>query len=344
MRAGGTTSRALQHERQRSPPTWAPGPLFCSVATLEAPTKGATNADRDHGRAPGAGRHGARAALRPGRVGGQPGAPRIGGRGPALFLAGVGRARHARRAPARGARGRGRIAERARRHPRGARTPGRAGSVPADRPGVGGDCAVRESRAAGRLPPTARRRFGDGGGRPRRLADPRRADARRGRRDRARRQERRSPAAAVRRRHGHRAERRRRPHARRRVGRRPVPPLGRRRGLVRHRSPRPTCSPVRPAAPAPWRAHLVPPRPPASWPPVRTWPSPTRQERVQFGRTIGTFQAVKHHCADMLVATQLATATVWDAAAPQPTRSTSSISPRPWRRICPSPRPSTTRK
>jgi alkylation response protein AidB-like acyl-CoA dehydrogenase len=38
------------------------------------------------------------------------------------------------------------------------------------------------------------------------------------------------------------------------------------------------------------------------------------QERVQFGRTIGTFQAVKHHCADMLVASELATATVWDAA------------------------------
>ena len=38
------------------------------------------------------------------------------------------------------------------------------------------------------------------------------------------------------------------------------------------------------------------------------------QERVQFGRTIGTFQAIKHHCADLLVATQLATATVWDAA------------------------------
>ncbi len=32
------------------------------------------------------------------------------------------------------------------------------------------------------------------------------------------------------------------------------------------------------------------------------------QERVQFGRTIGTFQAVKHHCADMLVASELATA------------------------------------
>ncbi len=38
------------------------------------------------------------------------------------------------------------------------------------------------------------------------------------------------------------------------------------------------------------------------------------KEREQFGRTIGTFQAVKHHCADMLVATELATAAVWDAA------------------------------
>jgi alkylation response protein AidB-like acyl-CoA dehydrogenase len=38
------------------------------------------------------------------------------------------------------------------------------------------------------------------------------------------------------------------------------------------------------------------------------------KERVQFGRTIGTFQAVKHHCADMLVAAELATAAAWDAA------------------------------
>lgn len=36
--------------------------------------------------------------------------------------------------------------------------------------------------------------------------------------------------------------------------------------------------------------------------------------RQQFGRTIGTFQAVKHHCANMLVAAESATATVWDAA------------------------------
>ncbi|GAA1843419.1 acyl-CoA dehydrogenase [Pseudonocardia ailaonensis] len=36
--------------------------------------------------------------------------------------------------------------------------------------------------------------------------------------------------------------------------------------------------------------------------------------RQQFGRPIGTFQAVKHHCADMIVAAELATAAVWDAA------------------------------
>ena len=36
--------------------------------------------------------------------------------------------------------------------------------------------------------------------------------------------------------------------------------------------------------------------------------------REQFGRAIGTFQAVKHHLADMLVATEAARAVVWDAA------------------------------
>ena len=38
------------------------------------------------------------------------------------------------------------------------------------------------------------------------------------------------------------------------------------------------------------------------------------KERVQFGRPIGMFQAVKHHCANMAVATELATSAVWDAA------------------------------
>ena len=36
--------------------------------------------------------------------------------------------------------------------------------------------------------------------------------------------------------------------------------------------------------------------------------------RVQFGRPIGQFQAVKHRCADMLVALEAARAAVWDAA------------------------------
>jgi len=36
--------------------------------------------------------------------------------------------------------------------------------------------------------------------------------------------------------------------------------------------------------------------------------------RRQFGRTIATFQAVKHHCANMLVASESATAAVWDAS------------------------------
>jgi 3-oxochol-4-en-24-oyl-CoA dehydrogenase len=36
--------------------------------------------------------------------------------------------------------------------------------------------------------------------------------------------------------------------------------------------------------------------------------------RQQFGRTIATFQAIKHHCANMLVAAEAAIALVWDAA------------------------------
>jgi alkylation response protein AidB-like acyl-CoA dehydrogenase len=38
------------------------------------------------------------------------------------------------------------------------------------------------------------------------------------------------------------------------------------------------------------------------------------RQRLQFGRVIGTYQAVKHHCANMAVATELATSAVWDAA------------------------------
>jgi alkylation response protein AidB-like acyl-CoA dehydrogenase len=36
--------------------------------------------------------------------------------------------------------------------------------------------------------------------------------------------------------------------------------------------------------------------------------------REQFGRPIGAFQSVKHHCANMLVDTELAVAATWDAA------------------------------
>jgi 3-oxochol-4-en-24-oyl-CoA dehydrogenase len=42
------------------------------------------------------------------------------------------------------------------------------------------------------------------------------------------------------------------------------------------------------------------------------------KERIQFGRPIATFQAVKHHCANMLVAAELAAASVWDAARAAP--------------------------
>jgi alkylation response protein AidB-like acyl-CoA dehydrogenase len=38
------------------------------------------------------------------------------------------------------------------------------------------------------------------------------------------------------------------------------------------------------------------------------------RERVQFGRPIGTFQAIQHRCADMLARAELATAVAWDAA------------------------------
>ncbi len=37
-------------------------------------------------------------------------------------------------------------------------------------------------------------------------------------------------------------------------------------------------------------------------------------DRTAFGRPIGQFQAVKHHCANMLVAAEMATAAAWDGA------------------------------
>jgi len=38
--------------------------------------------------------------------------------------------------------------------------------------------------------------------------------------------------------------------------------------------------------------------------------------REQFGRSIGSFQAIKHHCSNMLVRSELATAVAWDAVRP----------------------------
>ena len=38
------------------------------------------------------------------------------------------------------------------------------------------------------------------------------------------------------------------------------------------------------------------------------------RERVQFGKPIGSFQAVKHRCADMLVRLEQARGVAWDAA------------------------------
>ena len=46
------------------------------------------------------------------------------------------------------------------------------------------------------------------------------------------------------------------------------------------------------------------------------------RERVQFGRPIGTFQAIKHTCADMLARSELATAAAWDAARTDATHTT----------------------
>ena len=63
---------------------------------------------------------------------------------------------------------------------------------------------------------------------------------------------------------------------------------------------------------------------PSSWPPPRApgiarWCVETASDyakvRVQFGRPIGQFQAVKHALADMLVAAEQCAAVAWDAAA-----------------------------
>ena len=64
--------------------------------------------------------------------------------------------------------------------------------------------------------------------------------------------------------------------------------------------------------------------------------------REQFGRTIGTFQAVKHHAANMLVDAEQTTAAVWDAARADDLDSLGS--PPRWRPLTPSGRGSSTRR
>ena len=63
--------------------------------------------------------------------------------------------------------------------------------------------------------------------------------------------------------------------------------------------------------------------------------------REQFGRTIGTFQAVKHHLANMLVDTEMTTAAVWDAARAETSKVLGSQprSPHRMRHAPPSPPP-----
>ena len=75
------------------------------------------------------------------------------------------------------------------------------------------------------------------------------------------------------------------------------------------------CSPAR----APPRSCSVvsspPPRPPAARRRASPWPASTPRCASSSAASIAMFQAVKHQAADMLVATQLATAATWDAAA-----------------------------
>ena len=103
---------------------------------------------------------------------------------------------------------------------------------------------------------------------------------------------------------------------RRRVGRdaaepRPDAPL--RAGALRRRCRPPCCpAPARRSSTSPARSS--PPRPSASPASAPSQAAQYAKEREQFGRPIAMFQAVKHHCANMLVATELATAAVWDAA------------------------------
>ncbi len=127
----------------------------------------------------------------------------------------------------------------------------------------------------------------------------------------------------------------RRPRARRRARGRPAARRRRRRAGQRAVHGRPSddrvLDPTRRAAtvtvtaegstriPAPRRSRGGSPAP---WPPPRPRGRRLRRlemavayvkQREQFGRTVGTFQAVKHHCANLLLDAELATAAAWDA-------------------------------
>ena len=99
-------------------------------------------------------------------------------------------------------------------------------------------------------------------------------------------------------------------------GRQPRPDPPQRRGALRPRgrARRSACCAARHAPRSTSHACSYRPRPPVARRSASTAPPSTPRSAQQFGRVIAMFQAVKHHCANMLVASELATAAVWDAA------------------------------
>ena len=119
----------------------------------------------------------------------------------------------------------------------------------------------------------------------------------------------------------------------------PGPTAGRRR---------PSCSATTSAdVPGRARRRRATPPPPSS--PPRPWAPPTGalertveyvRQREQFGRAIGSFQAVKHRLADVYVQVQAARSAAYYAAWAAGTAASGSAgsrSPRPWRRCGPPP-------
>ena len=101
---------------------------------------------------------------------------------------------------------------------------------------------------------------------------------------------------------------------------------GHARGRAAQTSSRTGAGPGRPGP----SAHRAPR--PSAWPRECTEQAAAYAKvRLQFGRPIAMFQAVKHHCANMLVAAELATADVWDAARAAERAATNSPTAPPWR-------------